>query len=503
MYNKNEAAASDNFKENSMRILMAASEAFPFFKTGGLGDVTGALSRVFARDPDNEVVLFLPRYRDISCPAGLMPQPAPGKFFTPMGGGMEETTLEYSKWENVNVFFINSKRFFDRPGMYRSPSGDYWDNDERFAFFSRAVLEAARFLDFKPEVIHCHDWQTGLLPAYLYTFYGSDPFFNKTATVFTIHNLAYQGMFSKDSLHKIGFSWNEFTAEKLEFYGGLNYMKAALVYSDIITTVSPTYSEEIQYRGDLGHGLDGILRNRSADLSGILNGIDQTIWNPATDTKIFRNYDITSFEEGKKANKLELQKQLGLEINPDKILAGIVSRMDSQKGLDIVLHIAYEFMNKIQFVALGSGDPGLCEGFRHLVQNHRGCAAFSSDFDEPLAHKIYAASDLFLMPSRFEPCGLSQMIAMRYGALPVVTRTGGLKDTVFHNGIAEECNGYAIDDADDGQLRWMLQQAVKAFDAKKDFQTMIRNAMKGDYSWNHSAEEYLNLYRTAIEKHQN
>lgn len=486
-----------------MKILMAASEAFPFCKTGGLGDVTGSLSQELAQNPDNEVVLVLPKYRDIKCPDGLIPYPFNGKFFIPLSGGIEEATLEYMQWGNIKVFFINNQRLFDRPGLYRSNTGDYWDNDERFAFFSRAVLETAKFISFKPDIIHCHDWQTGLIPAFLKTIYRIDAFFAKTANIFTIHNLAYQGIFGRAAIQKAGLSWNDFTSDKLEFYGSLNYMKAALVYADIITTVSQTYSEEIQYRGDLGHSLDGILRSRSADFYGVLNGIDQNTWNPATDKKIFHNYDQDSYEQGKAINKAELQKQLGLEVTPNKILAGIVSRMDSQKGLDVVLHIAHEFMDKIQFVALGSGDFSLCEGFHHLVQNHLGCVAFSSDFDEPLAHKIYAASDLFLMPSRFEPCGLSQMIAMRYGALPVVTRTGGLKDTVRHNGIAEESNGFAIDDADDGQLRWMLQQAVKSYEAKTDFRIMISNAMKGDYSWKKPAEKYMEIYSKALEKCRN
>ena len=486
-----------------MNILIAASEAFPFCKTGGLGDVTGALAQTLAQNPDNKVVLMLPRYRDISCPDGLTPYPYPpnGKFFIPISGGVEPAYLEKLSWGNIDVFFIKNDRLFDRPGLYRSSSGDYADNDERFAFFSRAVLEASKYITFKPDIIHCHDWQTGLIPAFLKTLYRIDAFFTNTASVFTIHNLAYQGIFGRDSVMKAGLSWNDFTSDKLEFYGSLNYMKAALVFADMITTVSPTYAEEIQFRGDLGHGLDGILRSRSSDFRGIINGIDQDIWNPETDKKIFRNYNADTYEQGKAYNKSELQKQLGLEENPKKILAGIVSRMDSQKGLDVVLHIAHEFMDRIQFVALGSGDPSLCEGFRHLVQNHKGCAAFSSDFDEPLAHKIYSASDLFLMPSRFEPCGLSQMIAMRYGSLPVVTRTGGLKDTVTHNGVAEESNGFAIDNAEDGQLRWMLQQAIRIYDSGTSFNTMIKNAMMGDYSWKKPSEKYLEIYAEALQKH--
>lgn len=485
-----------------MKILMVASEAFPFFKSGGLGDVSAALSQTLAANEENQVVLFLPRYRDIFCSEDLMPKAISGKFLIPMRDAIETVTLGKTQWGKVQVYFVENARFFDRPGMYRSPQGDYWDNDERFAFFSKAVLEGAKFLGFKPDIIHCHDWQTGLIPAYLNTLYRIDSFFAKTASVFTINNLAYQGMFSKESLYKAGFSENDFTPDKLEFYGGMNYMKAALVYADLITTVSPTYADEIQNRADLGYGLDGVLRSRSSDLSGILNGIDVNLWNPQTDKMIYKKYDVKTYAKGKAENKEALQKKLGLKVDSNVIMAGIVSRMDYQKGLDPVLHIAHEFTDRMQFVVLGSGDPWLTEGFNNLSGNHKGMVAYSSKFDEPLAHQIYAASDLFIMPSRFEPCGLSQMIAMRYGALPVVTRTGGLMDTVKYSDTAEQSNGFAIDYADDEPLRNILNTAIDSLKNKAIKKTMILNAMKGDYSWTQSSLEYTRLYRNAMERKQ-
>ncbi|MEI7529030.1 MAG: glycogen synthase GlgA [Elusimicrobiota bacterium] len=484
-----------------MKILVAASEAFPFCKTGGLGDVTGALAQVFSRAENAEVVLFLPRYRNIGGGA-FSPKAAGGSFLVPVGNRLETATMSRVQWGKVAVYFIENPKYFDRPGMYRSPSGDYEDNDERFIFFSRAALEGAKFIGFKPDIIHCHDWQTGLIPAYLRTLYRIDSFYAKTASVFTIHNIAYQGMFSRDSMAKAGFSWLDFTPEKLEFYGGLNFMKAALVYADIITTVSPTYASEIQYRPEFGHGLEGVLRSRNTDLFGILNGIDDEIWDPATDTFLERGYELKSFQRGKAAAKKALQKELGLEENKDLILAGVVSRLDHQKGLDIMLKAAPDFLDKIQFVVLGVGDPGLTDALGALAAANPRRVAFRSGFDESLAHRIYGGSDIFIMPSRFEPCGLPQMISMRYGSLPLVTRTGGLKDTVFYNGEPKDSNGFAIDHADEGQLRSVLGHIVSLHGWVENWNMMVRNAMSGDYSWGRSAEVYLKLFNIAAQRRQ-
>jgi starch synthase len=309
-------------------------------------------------------------------------------------------------------------------------------------------------------------------------------------------------MFPKETLLKAGFSCLDFTPEKLEFYGGINYMKSALVYADLVTTVSPTYASEIQYRPEFGHGLEGVLKHRTSDLFGILNGIDEEIWDPATDTFLERGYELKSFQRGKAAAKKALQKELGLEENKDLILAGVVSRLDYQKGLDTLLKVAPEFVDKMQFVVLGAGDPGLTDAFGALATANPTRVAFKSGFDEELAHKIYGASDIFLMPSRFEPCGLSQMISMRYGALPVVTRTGGLKDTVFYNGEPKDSNGFAIDNADEGQLRSVMGHIVSLFGWRENWNLMVKNAMRGDYAWGKSAEAYIKLFAIAAQRRQ-
>ncbi len=484
-----------------MKILIAASEAFPFCKTGGLADVAGALAQVFSRAEDAEVVLFLPRYRNVGGGAFSL-KAAGGSFLIPVGSRVETATMSRVQWGKVAVYFIENSKYFDRPGMYRSAAGDYEDNDERFVFFSRAVLEGAKFIGFKPDVIHCHDWQTGLVPAYLRTLYRLDSFYAKTASVFTIHNIAYQGMFPKETLQKAGFSWLDFTPEKLEFYGGLNFMKSGLVFADLVTTVSPTYASEIQYRPEFGHGLEGVLKHRTSDLFGILNGIDEEIWDPSTDTFLERGYELKSFQRGKAAAKKALQKELGLEENKDLILAGVVSRLDQQKGLDTLLKAGPDFLEKMQFVVLGAGDPGLSDAFAALAAANPKRVAFRAGFDEELAHRIYGGSDIFVMPSRFEPCGLSQMIAMRYGALPVVTRTGGLKDTVFYNGEPKDSNGFAIDNSDEGQLRSVLGHIVSLYGWRENWNMMVKNAMRGDYSWGKSAEAYIKLFSIAAQRRQ-
>ncbi|MFH1618965.1 MAG: glycogen/starch synthase, partial [bacterium] len=316
-----------------MNIAIAASEAFPFCKTGGLGDVAGALSQIFSRLEDVRVTLFLPRYRNIGGGAFSL-RAVPGRFRVHVGGRVETAVLSHVKWGSVDVYFVDNPKFFDRTDLYRTRAGDYADNDERFIFFSRSVLEGLKFIDFKPDVIHCHDWQTAVIPAYLKTLYSIDAFFARTASVFTIHNIAYQGMFPRDTLFKAGFGWTEFTPEKLEFYGGINFLKSALVFADIITTVSPNYAREIQADPEHGRGLEGVLRSRTGDIFGVLNGIDGEIWNPETDSYITRGYDSKTVTRGKSACKKALQHDCKLEEKQGRMLAGVVSRLDQQKGLD-------------------------------------------------------------------------------------------------------------------------------------------------------------------------
>ncbi|MCK5583535.1 MAG: glycogen synthase GlgA [Elusimicrobiales bacterium] len=478
-----------------MKILIAASEAFPFCKTGGLGDVVGALSQMFSRLGDHEVALFLPKYRNIERGAFSL-RAISGNFLIPVAGKIETASMSRVQWGKVSVYFIENAKYFDRPGMYRTQYGDYKDNDERFIFFSRAVLEGAKFIGFKPDIIHCHDWQTALVPAYLKTLYRLDSFFVKTASVFTINNIAYQGMFAKKALIKAGFDWSDFMPDKLEFYGGMNFMKAGIVFSDKVTTVSPAYSKEIQSYGEFGKGLEGVLRHRSKKLLGILNGIDDELWDPASDVFIKRGYDLKTFAKGKAHCKKNLQKECGIEENNDMPLVGAVSRLDSQKGLDILSKILPEFKGKMQFVILGAGDKNISDSLVKLAETYPKTVFFKSGFDETLAHKIYAGSDFFVMPSRFEPCGLSQMIAMRYGSLPLTTETGGLKDTVIDTGEPKNSNGFLINEANENSLRSGLGRAVSIFKRKILLHTMVRNAMNGDYSWHKSAEKYLEIFKS-------
>ncbi|MEA3306767.1 MAG: glycogen/starch synthase [Elusimicrobiota bacterium] len=478
-----------------MKILIAASEAFPFCKTGGLGDVVGALSQMFSRLGDNEVVLFLPKYRNMGGGAFSL-RAISGKFLIPMENKIETASMSHVQWGKVAVYFIENSKYFDRPGMYRTKYGDYKDNDERFIFFSRAVLEGAKFIGFKPDIIHCHDWQTALLPAYLNTLYRIDSFFVKTVSVFTINNIAYQGIFAKKSFLKAGFDWNDFTQDKFEFYGGMNFMKAGIVFTDRITTVSPSYSKEIQSYGEFGKGLEGVLKHRSKKLSGILNGIDDEIWNPADDMFIKRNYDKKTFAKGKSNCKMALLKECDIEEDKDILLAGVVSRLDEQKGLDILCDVIPELTDKMQFIILGAGEEKIANKLKKLAKTYPKRVFFKSGFNEALAHKIYAASDIFIMPSRFEPCGLSQMIAMLYGSLPVATKTGGLKDTVFYTGEPKDSNGFLMEAANKKSLRSALGKALALFKRKLLWNTMIRNAMNGDYLWDASAEKYLEIFKS-------
>jgi starch synthase len=482
-----------------MKILIAASEAFPFCKTGGLGDVVGSLSQMFSRLGDHEVVLFLPKYRNIERGAFSL-RAISGNFLIPVADKVETASMSHVQWGKVSVYFIDNSKYFDRPGMYRTKYGDYKDNDERFMFFSRAVLEGAKFIGFKPDIIHCHDWQTGLIPAYLKTLYQIDSFFVKTASVFTINNIAYQGMFAKKSFLKAGFNWNDFTPDKFEFYGGMNFMKAGIVFTDLITTVSPTYSKEIQSYGEFGKGLEGVLKQRSKKLFGILNGIDEEIWDPANDMFIKSSYDVKTFAKGKALCKMALLKECSIEENKEVILAGVVSRLDNQKGLDILCKVIPELIDKMQFIILGAGEEKISNDLKKLAKIYPKRIFFKSGFDEALAHKIYAASDIFIMPSRFEPCGLSQMIAMLYGSLPIATKTGGLKDTVFCTGEPKDSNGFLIEAANEKSLRSTLGKAVALFKRKVLWNTMIKNAMNGDYSWDASAEKYLEIFKSILKK---
>jgi starch synthase len=473
-----------------MNILLAASEVFPFCKTGGLADVTGALAQVLSRVKGNNLAVFLPKYRNIG--GGMFSLKAvPGGFNVPIGDKIESASLFRADWGKAAVYFIDNPKYFDRNDLYRTKSGDYQDNDERFMFFSRAVLEGAKFADFKPDIVHCHDWQTGLIPAYMRTLYRIDAYFARAGSLFTIHNMAFQGCFSKETAFKAGFGWREFTPDKLEYYGGINYLKAGMVYSDKINTVSPTYAKEVQADPAFGRGLEGVLHSRATAFSGILNGIDTEVWDPEQDSFLPRGYDFRSFTKSKAACKKQLQERLGLAPDDKTPLVVMVSRIDIQKGSDIAAAVIPLLADRAQFALLGVGDKVMEDSFAALEEKYPGRVALSAAHDEGLAHLMYAAADIFLMPSRFEPCGLSQLIAMRYGTLPVVTRTGGLADTVSDT---PPVTGFFAAAATTEAVTAALSRALCAYDNRKLWNELTRNAMKQDFSWDVSAVRYQDLY---------
>jgi starch synthase len=412
-----------------MKILFAASEAVPFIKTGGLGDVVGALSAALKR-AGHDVRIVLPKYRSLRAdlpPLTLLPFP----IRVPIGGS-EQTVRVYEATfaPRLRAYLVDSPAHFDRDGVYGEPGGrDFPDNDIRFILLSRAALEIAKAVAFRPDVVHAHDWQTGLVPALLATAYRSDSFFIPTASVFSIHNIAYQGVFPKETLGLAGLPWSEFTPDKIEFYDRVNFLKAGMAYAHVLSTVSPSYALETQTE-EFGAGLDGFLRGRGKDYAGVLNGLDTTLWNPARDPLLSRRYTARSLGP-RVVCREDLQRTVGLETDPRAPILAMVSRLDPQKGFDMLLDLLEEFVDDgCQAVFLGQGSRVYQAALRTLARKYKGRVSATTEFDEALAHKIYGGADLFLMPSRFEPCGLGQMIGLRYGAVPVVTPTGGLKDTV-------------------------------------------------------------------------
>jgi len=482
-----------------VKILVAASEAVPFCKTGGLADVVGAMTQRLGA-LGHDVCLFLPKYRAIRAASleGGIAQPLK----VPLDGAAVDVGLSFLHRRGVSVYFVDYPEFFDRDGLYGNAGKDHEDNDRRFALFSRAVLEGAKAIGFKPDVIHVHDWQTGLVAAHLKRHYKDDANFAGTGCVFTIHNMAYQGNFPRPSLEAAGFGAEDFTAEGLEYYGQVSYLKGGIAHADKLTTVSAAYAREIQESQDRGFGLEGLLKRRSSDLRGIVNGVDLEVWDPARDSALARRYSAKDAAEGKAACKEALQRECALDVRGDRPLVGVVSRLDYQKGLDIALAAIEARLDRCQFVMLGTGDPSLTEMYAALERRHPGSVHFHRSFDEAIAHRIYAASDLFLMPSRFEPCGLGQMIAMRYGAVPVVSRTGGLNDTVFEEpGEGRPANGFLCEPGDGADLGKALDRALAMASAGGPAWTArVQAGMTGDYSWDRSVERYLEVFREAAPK---
>jgi len=479
-----------------MKVLIAASEVAPFAKTGGLADVAGSLPRALAA-LGHDVRVILPRYRCIRPDQfGLR---TIASFTVPLASWKERgDVLEGALGDNVTAYFINKDVYFDRPELYRTIRGDYPDNAERFIFFSRAVPEVCRVLDYRPDVIHCNDWQTGLTPLYLRTFYRDNATLGGARTVFTIHNLGYQGIFWHWDMRLTGLGWDVFTPDGIEYWGNLNLLKAGLVYADALTTVSPTYSREIQTPEE-GHGLDGVLRKRSHDLYGIVNGIDVSDWNPASDPLIAAPYSA-SRPAGKGACTAALRGELGLPAAAVPVI-GMVTRLADQKGLDILVDALPRILSLgCQFVVLGNGEERYHRVLQEMTGRYGEQMRVILRYDDGLAHRMYAGSNIFLMPSRYEPCGLGQMHALRYGSVPVVRRTGGLADTVIDfNGHPGKGTGFLFDEYSPVALADSVHKAVKVFHTAAAWKKLVRNGMQQDFSWKHSAQEYVKVYKKVLE----
>lgn len=498
-----------------MKILFATSECTPFAKTGGLADVLGELpyailSLLNKETNGSQVVTVLPKYLLIGEKSFDL-QKLPGKILVSVGDRIEEGIV----WKtvrpdplgqngDVTVYFIENKKYFDRPALYRTAEKDFVDNDERFIFFSRAVLELCKFVDFVPDIVHCHDWQTGLIPAYLKTVYRADAFFHRTATVFTIHNIAYQGIFPKQTLFWAGFSWHDFTPEYLEYYNQICFLKAGLVYADKISTVSPTYAQEVMESAEFGRGMEGVLKVRKEDFVGILNGLDTQTWDPSKDLNLAMLFSIEDPDliKKKKVCKKNLQKSLQLPAKEKVPLIGMVARLDLQKGFLKVGEILRKILDKgiqFQWVVLGLGDQNIRDLLSAIAKEYPHQVSFKIGFNSELAHKIYGGADLFFMPSEFEPCGLGQMIALRYGCIPIVTPTGGLRDTVEPwDPTTGKGTGFISSKISTASLIQSLETALKTYCDPVQWEKLVRNAMKKNFSWSHSAMRYLELYRSAL-----
>jgi len=476
-----------------MRVVMAASEVVPYAKTGGLADVLGALPLALRR-LGVDVAIIMPAY-------GLIPRARFSLRRTdwvlqvPVSRQTVSAGVLHAELDSgVPVYLIEADPYFARPGLYGTAAGDYLDNAERFAFFSRAIPALLEQLG-RPDILHCHDWQTALAPVFLRADPARYPQLAGLRTVMTIHNLAYQGVFWHYDWHLLNIGWEYFTPSWLEFYGKINYLKGGLVCADVLTTVSPTYAQEIQ-TPELGCGLDGVLVARRQVLTGILNGGDYAEWNPEHDAHIAARYSADDLS-GKAACKADLQARFGLPVDPRLPLIGIVSRFADQKGFDLIAEIAAQLLRKrLQMVVLGSGDVKYQNLFQDLAAKFRKRLAVRVAFDNVLAHQIEAGSDMFLMPSRYEPCGLNQIYSLHYGTIPIVRATGGLHDTIDdYDAATGEGTGFKFGEYSGAALLTCIERALQAYRMPAVWQRLMHSAMRLDFSWDRSAQTYLELYQ--------
>ena len=479
------------------KILYVASEAVPFIKTGGLADVVGSLPKCFSKE-NYEVRVVIPNYASIK-PKFKEQMKQVTYFYMDLNYRMQYVGVKELDYDGIKFFFVDNEDLFGGDKTYYGMPADL----EKFAFFSKAALSLLPVVDFKPDVIHCHDWQTGLIPVYLNERFQGNPFYRGIKTVMTIHNLKFQGVWNAETIQTItGLPGYYFTQDKLGNNNDGNYLKGGLVYADAITTVSNTYSEEIK-TPFYGEGLDGLLRGRSNSLRGIVNGIDYDDYNAETDSMIAQPYTVATVAEDKVKNKVALQEELGLDVNPDVMMIGIVSRLTDQKGFDLIAHVMDELcQDNVQLVVLGTGDEKYENMFRHYAWKYDKKVAACIYYSEAMSHKIYASSDAFLMPSLFEPCGLSQLMSLRYGTLPIVRETGGLKDTVeAYNEYEGTGTGFSFANYNAHEMLGTVRYAEKIYNEfPEDWKKIVERAMTTDYSWGNSARQYEAMYDELTEE---
>lgn len=484
-----------------LKVLLSSPEVAPLAKTGGLADVCGSLP-LYLRNMDCDIRVFLPGHRSvqkIAKKARILGNVEAVICGLPVSGTIRSTRLD----KGVTTYFVENDTFFDREYLYGTPDGDYPDNLQRFIFFARSAFELCSLERFWPDVFHCHDWQAGLIPIYLRTMFSHHPRLESAASLLTIHNLAYQGLFPMNLYPLMDIPEEWLGIKGLEFWGKLSFLKGAIYASDVINTVSEKYSQEIQTE-EFGCGLDGVLRDRSEDLFGIVNGVDYTQWDPQNDPYIAARYDPENLE-GKARCKRDLLESLGL---PEELMnspvVGMITRLADQKGLDLVAACIDEMLQmQIGFVLLGTGDQKYIDMFQRIGAQHPQKAGIRLGFDNQMAHKIEAGSDIFLMPSRYEPCGLNQIYSLRYGTIPLVRATGGLDDTVRdYDPATATGNGFKFAAYSADALIQRLKSALELYQNRAAWTDLMRRAMREDFSWTRSASKYLELYRLAIQRQQ-
>ena len=483
-----------------MKVLIASPEIYPFVKTGGLADVTGALPKALKK-LGIDVRVILPKHKGIE-ELGFPMKYKNYKISCQVSQSFVDAEIVESEYDGITTYLVEKDEYYYRDYLYSTPDGDYLDNAERFIFFAKSILEAMKVTDFIPDVLHCNDWETALSPVFLKSLFKDDPLLRQISTLLTIHNLGYQGLFWHYDMHLLNIGLEYFTPDALEFFGHINFLKGGIVFSDILNTVSRQYSKEIQ-TAEFGCGLEGILTTRRNDLYGIVNGIDYEEWNPDKDKFIPAKYNEKNLAN-KKICKAALQGEYGLPVMENIPLIGTISRLADQKGFDLIASSLEDMLSKgVQYIILGTGERKYHDLFTQLSKQYPKSFAVKIAYDNRLAHLIEAGSDMFLMPSQYEPCGLNQLYSLKYGTVPIVRGVGGLEDTIIdYTKSPDTGTGFKFYDYTKKALLDAIERAIGVYKKQSAWQSLIKKCMSEDFSWEKSAKEYVELYKKAIAKHE-